>query len=196
MEKAGTDDRALDELKAVRSTQQGDAEAFNALVQKYQARIFNTLFRMTGDYDRASELAQEVFIKAYQAIGSFRAGSSFYTWIYRIAVNTVYSERRREMRRPKMNPQGHSDNPSLIERAPADANDNPAEVAKRRELVERIQSCISELDDAMKSVVVLRDIEGMDYEMISEVLELPLGTVKSRLHRGRLELKEKLRGLL
>ena len=196
MEKAETETVAPDEVAIIKRCQRGKASAFNALILKYQDRIFNTLFRMTGDYERAADLAQEAFIKAYEAIGSFRAGSSFYTWVYRIAINTVYSERRKEMKKSKVKLVALPDNPSGIEDPASKEKNNPVEILKKREVEKKLQSCISNLDEEMRKVVVLRDVEGMGYEMISEVLALPLGTVKSRLHRARMELREKLKGFL
>jgi len=196
MEKTRAGHKTFDELKAIRSCQEGRTSAFNALVIRYQDRVFNTLFRMTGDYEKAADLAQEVFIKAYEAIGSFRAGSSFYTWIYRIAINTVYSERRRSMRKSQIKQVGLPADPSEIGNPGSKEKNNPVEILKRKEVEKKLQSCISALEDGMREVVVLRDIEGMDYGMISEALALPIGTVKSRLHRARMELREKLKGFL
>ena len=181
-----------DEVKAVERCQEGDASAFNLLVIKYENRLYNTLFRMTGDRELAGDLAQEAFIKAYKAIASFRTGSSFYTWIYKIAINTVYSHRRKAMGKSKINPVSISENPTGQDPA-SDGKDDPVEVLKRKELERKIQDSINALDDELKKVVVLRDIEGMEYEMISDILEVPLGTVKSRLHRGRMELRVKLK---
>ena len=193
MEEAPIEKNVPDELKAVQRCKQGDGAAFNVLVLKYQNRIYNTLFRMTGDNQLANDLAQETFLKAYKSIGSFNLGSSFYTWIYRIAVNTAYSQMRKEKARGKGNTMALEDNPSGRENVVSREKNNPVEILERSELEEKVQQCISELENDLRSVVVLRDIEGMEYQMIAHVLDIPTGTVKSRLHRGRMELKDKLK---
>jgi len=138
----------------------------------------------------AEDIVQDAFVRAFEAIDRFQGRSSFYTWLYRIAFNLVASRHRRERRSP--NPGG----PVPVEEMEASDAVNPsvqAEVEEPRRLVRR---AIGELDDTFRYPLVLRDIEGMNYEQIGEVLRLPAGTVKSRIHRARLELRDKLRGVL
>ena len=196
MEKALIRKSVPDELKAVQLCKKGDAGAFNVLVLRYQDRVFNMLFRMTGDRQLANDLAQETFIKAYKAIGGFRVGSSFYTWIYRIAVNTAYSYMRKEKAQKRVNTVALEDNPLGRDGVASKKKNNPVQILERSELEMKVQQYISELDNTLRSVVILRDIEGMEYQVIAEILDIPIGTVKSRLHRGRMELREKLKGFI
>jgi len=196
MEEALIEKDVADELKAVERCKEGDASAFNVLVLRYQNRIYNTLFRMTGDHQLANDLAQETFLKAYKSIGGFNVGSSFYTWIYRIAVNTAYSQMRKEKAQKKNKTFALEDNPSGKEDVASKGKNNPLQILERSEIKEKVQQCISKLEKDLRSVVVLRDIEGMEYQMIAQVLDIPAGTVKSRLHRGRMELRNKLKDFL
>ena len=173
---------------------------FDAIVHKYQDRIFNTVSRLVSNQEDALDITQEVFLKAYKAMRGFRGCASVYTWLYRIAVNTALSHRRAPARIATSRTFSLSESPDLDERGGGRELESPnpgtGELVTRREIQERVQNAILSLDDQLRSVVVLRDIEGLGYAEIAKVLRLPAGTVKSRLHRARLILRDKLLDLI
>jgi len=188
---------SLDDADLVERCRKGDMQAFGILVTKYQARVFNMIFRMCGRRADAEELAQEVFLKALERLDQFRGQSKFYTWLFRIAANLTISHRRRNGRIKFQSltrcddydgAQAESLTAELAERRTA----NPGTNAISAETADIVAAALDELDNEYRLVVVLRDIEGMDYARIGEVLELPVGTVKSRLHRARCLLRNKL----
>lgn len=165
---------------------------FDAVVRKYQDRIFNTVSRLVSNPEDALDITQEVFLKAYRALRGFRGCAGIYTWLYRIAVNTALSHRRNLTGRPlhfseSPDPEGYG-----VVKELENPNPGTGELVGRKEVQQRIQNAILSLDGDLRSVVVLRDIEGLGYDEIAKVLCLPQGTVKSRLHRGRLILRDKL----
>lgn len=191
---------AFEDAALVQRFKRGDVESFGLLVAKYQDRVYNLVLRICGRPSIAEELAQEAFLKAMEKLSQFRGKSKFYTWLFRIAANLAISYRRRSGRI-----QFHSLSP-----CPEQGNDQrqvTASMAGRREISPpaaamaaetnaQIAAALEELDDEFRMVLVLRDMEDMDYAQIGEVLDVPVGTVKSRLHRGRTMLREKLTGLL
>lgn len=203
-DKAPADEKAtrpttisLDDADLVARCRKGDMPAFGILVTKYQSRVFNMIFRMCGRRADAEELAQEVFLKALERLDQFRGQSKFYTWLFRIAANLTISHRRRSGRIKFQSltrcddydgAQAESLTAELAERRMA----NPDTNAMSAETADIVAAALDDLEDEFRLVVVLRDIEGMDYARIGEVLELPVGTVKSRLHRARCLLRNKL----
>ena len=169
----------------------GDEEACEALVRQYQERVFALISRMTGDPDRVEDIAQEVFLKAFRSLKSFRGGSRFYTWLYRITVNTVLNTLRSQGRRQETS----LDALEGFE-VQADADMEPAEATARLELARRVREAIDQLEEPYRVIVYLRELEDLSYEEIAEVVELPVGTVKSRLFRARQHLKGLLQDLL
>lgn len=187
------------DVALVERSRKGDMQAFGLLVAKYQDRIFNLILRLCGNPSDAEELAQETFLKALSSIAQFRSQSRFYTWLFRIAANLAISHRRRGGRIRFHSIDAPQDDDKAFGALPqlADARDpGPAAQAAAAEAQHRALAALEEMDEQFRLVVVLRDIEDMDYSQISEVLDLPLGTIKSRLHRARLILKEKLTGLM
>jgi RNA polymerase sigma-70 factor (ECF subfamily) len=179
-----SDDRSL-----VRASQAGNAEAFGQLVSRHQARLYPTLLRLTGSPDDALDLMQDAFLRAYQKLDSFRGGSSFYTWVYRIAVNLALSHRRHEKADPTARLAVHPDAPGEILDA---ADGDPASALLQAERDALVQRALLELSDDARAVVVMRDMDGLSYEQIAETLEVPVGTVRSRLHRARSDLRDRL----
>ncbi|MDA2916041.1 sigma-70 family RNA polymerase sigma factor [Nitrospinae bacterium AH_259_B05_G02_I21] len=169
----------------------GDEEACEALVRQYQERVFALISRMTGDPDRVEDIAQEVFLKTFRSLKSFRGGSRFYTWLYRITVNTVLNTMRSQGRRQETS----LDALEGFE-VQADADMEPAEVTARLELARRVREAIDQLEEPYRVIVYLRELEDLSYEEIAQVVELPVGTVKSRLFRARQHLKGLLQDLL
>ena len=181
----------------------GNSDAFDELVVRYQDRVFNTLARMCGSTQEAEDLSQETFLKAFRALSSFRQGSKFYTWLFRIAVNTGFSRRRQEVRRKAhegtrldagSNKSG-DDDLSLDAVIPDRKDTDPAKILEQEQIKARVREGLAEIDEDYRSILVLRDIEGMDYETIAETLDITTAAVKSRLHRARLELARILKDL-
>ncbi|MCG3125869.1 MAG: ECF RNA polymerase sigma factor SigW [Phycisphaerae bacterium] len=171
----------------VRCAQRGDTSAFGQLVTKYQDRVFNTCYRMCHDHAEALDLAQSAFVKAYESLARFEGKSSFYTWMFRIAVNVVISSRRRRRTAMSLDQPGRGESGR---REVAAAEEDVDANSVRDELRERLEAALERLPDEFRVVVVLKDVEGLDYAEIAEVIGAPIGTVKSRLHRGRSMLRE------
>ena len=194
----GFEDAAL-----VRRMQAGEMTAFTELVRRYQDRVFNAVWRICGNLEDARDLTQDAFLKVYERIGSFRGQSGFYTWLFRIAVNLAISHRRSAKRRrtqsldatPEAGLAG-SQAASLAARMQEKVPHNPSGQAMSAEIHGHVVAALQKLDDEFRAVIVLRDIEGFDYSQIAEVLGVAPGTVKSRLHRGRLALRKILAPVL
>ena len=190
---------AFDDAVLVDRSKKGDMQAFSALVAKYQDRVLNMICRMCWRRDDAEELAQETFIHAMERLGQFRGQSRFYTWLFRIAANLVITHRRRDGRIKFHSLDAATDcdqEQSLALASQIDQREiSPQTAAISQETQSRVARAMEELDDEFRLVIVLRDVEEMDYEQISEVLALPAGTVKSRIHRARCILKDKLADL-
>lgn len=184
----------MDEIALINSAQKGDLDSFNTLILHYQDSVFNTALRILGDEDQAQDAAQEAFISAFQSINSFRGGS-FKAWLMRTVTNACYDELRRQKRRPttplepETNDGEEIDSPKWL----ADKNMTPAQKAEADELEHAIQHCLDALPNEFRTVVVLADIQGMDYSEVATSARVPLGTIKSRLARARLRLRECLR---
>jgi RNA polymerase sigma-70 factor (ECF subfamily) len=180
----------------------GDLSAFASLLAKYQDRVYNAILRMCGRSGDAEELAQETFLRALQSIGQFRGDSGFYTWLFRIAVNVTISHRRKTAKVRFQPLAGPDDDYEANGRAvapdgsPSQRDPDPETAAMSAETGTRIAAALERLDEEFRIVVVLRDIEDMDYSQIADVLQTPVGTVKSRLHRARLLLREMLSDLV
>jgi len=192
---------AIDDATLLDACRSGQTRAFGSLITKYQDRLFNAVLRMYGDRDDAAELCQEAFLKALEKIGSFRGHSKFYTWLFRIAVNLAASRHRRRARvqftslsTGTESGEGWAD--AMTSELASRRERNPAEKAVRAETQQRVLAAVASLAGEYRTVVVLRDIEDMNYEQMAETLSLPVGTVKSRLYRGRCILKEKLADLV
>jgi RNA polymerase sigma-70 factor (ECF subfamily) len=186
----------FDDAVLVRQCVRGDLTAFEPLVVKYQDRIYNLCWRMCGDRQAAEDLTQEAFLKAFESLGTFRGASGFFTWLYRIATNLALSYRRAERHQIHLGADRQWDDmPSQaarLHRAVREASDQPDVAVERDEVRRIVWQAIQELDDEHRSVVVLRDMEGLDYAEMAEVLGVPAGTIKSRLHRARMAIRERL----
>jgi RNA polymerase sigma-70 factor, ECF subfamily len=180
----------------IRKVADGDGAAFGTIVQRHEDRLYNTVYRLVGSAEDARDLVQETFVKAYQNLDGFRSSSSLYTWLFRIAVNTSLSHRRkRKWLQVGGTPNADGDSLTAAEIPDAAAPD-PAAPIMAAETERIVQQALDELDEEQRTVVVLRDIQQCDYIEIAEILGVPPGTVKSRLHRARLVLREKLERLL
>ncbi|MEQ8849331.1 sigma-70 family RNA polymerase sigma factor [Botrimarina sp.] len=180
-----TDDRLIDR------TLSGDTSAYGELVGRYQDRLRASLTRMTGSAEEAEDVAQEAFVQAYLKLSSFQRSARFYTWIYRIAFNQAVSKSRKK--RPKVSL-------SVVQEAggvePVAEGDSPTHGAHLDERARLLHAAIEELAEDHRQVLVLREFEDMDYQQIAEVIDAPIGTVRSRLFRARAQLRERLEGVL
>jgi len=177
----------------------GDQAAFREVVLAHQDRLFNVCLRMIGNRTEAEDLVQEAFVKAFTSLAGFDGRASFYTWLYRIAVNLCLSRRRSTRHLACSLDEPHEEarrSGSAAASLSARNEASPLRQAAQREEHRLILAALEELDDEHRTVVVLRDIESLDYGEIAEILEIPAGTVKSRLHRARMALRERLRPLL
>ncbi len=177
----------------------GDMSAFGSLVGRYQDRVYNSILRLCGNADDAEELCQESFVKALENLPTFRQASGFYTWLFRIAMNLAISHRRRggRVKFHSLDPtDGDGQSRRLQEALPDRDVADPGRAAMQSDTNSRVIKALEELDEEFGVVVVLRDIEEMNYDEISQVLGIPAGTVKSRLYRARCMLQEKLKDVL
>ncbi|MHC4488653.1 MAG: RNA polymerase sigma factor [Planctomycetota bacterium] len=192
----------IDEIVLVKQCQQGDSAAMERLILRYQNRIYNVILKICADPDDAAELTQETFVKIIENINKFEGRSGFYTWAFRIAVNLTLNYCRRNVKLDFRSldaeqVQYNSQAKQLLRQFLSDDSSlEPAVVAQNREMCEIAVEALMKLDDAQRAVVVLRDIEGMDYARIAEVLDIKLGTVRSRLSRARSRLRQILEAIL
>jgi len=185
----------MNEQALIHDAQAGSLDAFNALVLHYQDSVFNTALRILGDEDLASDATQEAFLSAFRSITSFRGGS-FKAWLMRTVTNACYDELRRQKRRPSVPLEPEDDDGEEIDspRWLADPNMSPEQEAEADEVEHAIQHCLNNLPVEFKTVVVMADIQGMNYSEVAIAVRVPLGTIKSRLARARLRLRECLQG--
>lgn len=184
----------MDEIELVAFARDGDLDAFNRLVLAYQDMAFNLAARMLGDDDAAEDVTQTAFLSAYRSLNSFRGGS-FRAWVMRMVSNACYDELRRRKRRPTVSLEPVNDDEEEIESPAWLADDGPSPEVQleRAELNQALQTCLHGLPDEFRAVVLMVDIEGLDYQEVSEATGKPLGTVKSRLARARLKMRDCLR---
>ena len=196
---AGVSRHAIDLLT---KAQNGDRGAYGQIVSAYQDRLFNSVVRLVGDREEARDITQEAFTRGLEKVGSFRGDASPYTWLFRIAVNLAISQLRKVQRNrtfsldqaPGSN--GRADDTqasSLIDRVAESNEINPAQQAEDRERDGQVLAALGRLDAEYRAVLVMRDIDGFDYQQMADILGLPLGTLKSRLFRARLALRDELR---
>lgn len=189
---------ALEDAELIEKVRAGQTEAYAVLVRKYQDRVFNACWRICGHLEDARDLTQDAFLKAYESLNEFRHESGFYTWIFRVAVNLAISHRRKAARRRmaslnQPNGTAGSQADELARRVGQSGETDPSARIGDLELQGRVLRALQGLDEDFRAVVVLRDIEGFDYEAIAEILSIATGTVKSRLHRARSALAQAIK---
>lgn len=185
----------LDE-ELVARVQQGDKKAYDLLVIKYQHKIVQLVNRYLKDPSEAQDVAQEAFIKAYRAIGSFRGDSTFYTWLYRIAINTAKNYLVSRNRRSSQFEVDIQDAEATENAPQLQGTETPERLLMNDEIAKTIRSAIDNLPEEMRTAILLREFEGMSYEEIAEAMECPVGTVRSRIFRAREAIDNKLNPLL
>jgi RNA polymerase sigma-70 factor (ECF subfamily) len=188
-------DREADQV-LVERVQRGDKKAFDLLVLKYQHKVANLISRYVRDQAEVLDVTQEAFIKAYRALANFRGDSAFYTWLYRIAINTAKNHLAAQSRRPPGDD---------IEADTAEQMDlggrlketgTPERMALQREIAQTIQAALDELPDDLRTAIMLRELEGLTYEEIAQAMDCPIGTVRSRIFRAREAIDVKLKPLM
>jgi RNA polymerase sigma-70 factor, ECF subfamily len=180
-----------DDREAVRRVQAGDTEAFEPLVEKYKRKVFRLAYQVLRDQEEALDTAQEAFVKAFRALPAFKGDSAFYTWLFRITMNVALDRKRQRSTRAKS--LGAEDvPPEEWERTATSTDPDPEDVATGAERRERIRKGLESLSEHHRAIIILSDIEGLQYREIAEVLGIPMGTVMSRLHHARKRLREVL----
>lgn len=179
------------DLDLVAACRAGNVDAFGVLVRRYQHRLFSTVVRITSSVEDAHDVLQDAYLRAYEKLDLFHGESSFYTWIYRIAVNLALSEKRKTRIGVA---------PSTSERAVDSLNDpsqpDPSGPIEQRERDDLIQQALNALAPDQRAIIIMKDLDGLRYDEIAAVLRIPVGTVRSRLHRARGELRERLQPVL
>jgi RNA polymerase sigma-70 factor (ECF subfamily) len=178
--------------KLVKRVQKGDKGAFDLLVLKYQHKIVNLVMRYVRDPELALDITQEAFIKAYRALPRFRGDSAFYTWMYRIAVNTAKNHLAAQRRRPLDVELDLQDPEQYDLHAKLRETDTPEGVTLGKELKETVERAIASLPEDLRTAIILRELEGMSYEEIAQTMECPVGTVRSRIFRARDAIAKKV----
>lgn len=189
-------DREIDQ-KLVERVQRGDKAAFDLLVAKYQRKIFRLLSRLIRDAAEVEDVAQEAFIKAYRALPNFRGESAFYTWLYRIAINTAKNWLVSQGRRAPTSTETEIEDAETFDDGEhlRDLN-TPDAMLLTRQVADAVNRAIERLPEDLKTAIVLRELEGLSYEEIAETMNCPIGTVRSRIFRAREAIAEELRPVL
>ncbi len=168
----------------------GNTAAFGQLVSKYQDRLYHTVTHVLGSADDAYDVVQDAFVHAFMKLESFERKAAFFTWLYRIALNAAISHQRRRKHNVSLD---HLRETTAHE--PLDRGDGPDGRLRQQERVDQVQAALGKLAEEYRVVLVLREMDGCDYDTIADVLDLPVGTVRSRLHRARMQLREQLKGV-
>lgn len=180
----------------VKRVQRGDQAAFDLLFARYQSRIINLISRYVRDSEEVKDVAQEAFIKAYRALPRFRGDSAFYTWMYRIAINTAKNHLVSRGRRPPAVDVDVDDADQRDDAAMLRDGENPEAALSRDQLKETIHRALADLPDDLRSALTLREFDGLSYEQIADVLECPVGTVRSRIFRAREFVDQRMQPIL
>ena len=174
----------------------GQTDAFQGLVERHQDRVYNAVYRMVGSPEDAWDIVQDAFLKAYENLPQFRGASSFYTWLFRIAVNLALTFRRRSRRLRLVRPTKEEMSIEMSRSQAGRLVDRPEAAMESAERERLVGEALESLDGDHRAAVVLRDIEGLDYRTIAEILDVSTGTVKSRIHRARIALRDRLSTLI
>jgi RNA polymerase sigma-70 factor (ECF subfamily) len=185
-----------DDLSLVEACRAGQTEAFGVLVRRYQDRLYPTITRLVGCPEEAQDVLQDAFVRAFEKLGQFHGESSFYTWVYRIAVNLALSDYRKRVHRRMIRVARSGDTLCGGEPADPSSENDPSSALERAEREAIVEAALRALGPEHRAVVVLKDFDGRRYEEISALLQIPIGTVRSRLHRARCELRQRLRSLV
>ena len=182
--KANMPEVSEEDLEIIQMTLTESSEAFGELVEKYQARLYSSIVQIFGPRD-AEDIAQDAFVKAFQKLDSFKGTSGFYTWLYRIAFNTAVSHLRKQPSVKSIDELQEAIGDNL-----ADDSQRPDDSLERKECSRQIQSALQLLSEEHRTILILREVEQMSYEVLANLFQVPVGTVRSRLHRARMCLRE------
>ncbi|MCX6361846.1 MAG: sigma-70 family RNA polymerase sigma factor [Armatimonadetes bacterium] len=183
-----------DDMLLIQRTREGDRSSFDRLIRRHERRVYNLAYRLCGNPDDAADVAADAFVRVYNSLASFRGDASFLTWIYRITTNIYLDARKRKRARPQVSLDELVEmDDSAITRQYEDHAPLPTEVAELNERARALQGAVSRLPDYQRVMVVMYHVEGKSYEEIAAAAGLPIGTVKSRLNRARLALRELLK---
>jgi RNA polymerase sigma-70 factor, ECF subfamily len=188
--------RCLDDHSLVEACRAGQTEAFGALVERYQDRLFQMIRRLGSPAEDAKDILQDTFLRAFQKLDQFHGESSFYTWVYRIAVNQALSGYRKRRTRSMLGWKSEQPLPPREEPVDDSVDADPTFSIERAERERMVQAALGQLGPEHRAVIVLKDFDGRRYEEISAILDVPVGTVRSRLHRARCELRDRLVSLV
>ncbi len=180
----------------VERVQRGDKKAFDTLVLKYQQKVANLVSRYIRDPSEVLDVTQEAFIKAYRALPKFRGDSAFYTWLYRVAINTAKNHLAAQSRRPPQDDIEAETAEQMDAGTRLKEQDTPERLAMQDEIARTIKQAVDELPDELRTAITLRELEGMSYEDIAQAMDCPIGTVRSRIFRAREAIDKKLKPLL
>ena len=192
MESVNENIKASNDEAIVKRVQEGDVEAYNLLVIKYQHKIFQVIGKFVNNQADIADVAQEAFIKAYRAINSFRADSSFYTWLYRIAVNTAKTHLESNNKTRNHLDVDSPEFQSIDEQGVLASSDTPDRIIESQELQQVIIDAMADLPTELSEAITLREVEGMSYEDMAVVLKVPIGTVRSRIFRARQFIEQRM----
>jgi len=179
-----------DDNRLITECLQGRSAAFGELVGRHQDRLFNTVYRMLDNAEDAQDVVQEAFLSAYQSLDSFKGDSLFFTWLYRIAINSAISLKRKH--RVAISINAGPDGGPVMDPVDVSEYGQPGHALEKAEEERRIQGALNRLSPEHRAVLIMKDMEGQKYEAMAEVLRVPIGTIRSRLHRARVELRELL----
>jgi len=189
-------DREADQL-LVERVQQGDKQAFGLLVSKYQRKLVRLLSRLVRDPAEVEDVAQETFIKAYRALPGFRGESAFYTWLYRIGINAAKNYLAAKGRRTPTNSEFDSEEAEVFDDSEQlRDNNSPERILMSKQIADTVNAAMDRLPEDLRNAISLREIDGMSYEEIAQIMDCPIGTVRSRIFRAREAIAEKLKPLL
>jgi RNA polymerase sigma-70 factor (ECF subfamily) len=181
---------SADDQRLLADSRRGNLQAFGELVRRYQDRLFNTVYRLLDNTEDAQDVVQEAFLSAFQALKSFKGQAQFYTWLYRIAVNSAISLKRKKRVGLSIHI-GPGETFAFEPLDPSEAN-RPDFSLERQEEEQRVQDALNRLSPEHRAVLILKDIQGEKYETMAAILSVPVGTIRSRLHRARMEMRELL----
>ncbi len=177
---------SADDRRLIAECLRGRTAAFCELAARYQDRLYNTVYQVVDNAQDAEDVVQETFLSAYQSLNTFKGDAQFFTWLYRIAMNTAISLKRKQKATVSI---GGVNGEGAIDPQDASESNRPGHALERREEDSRIQKALKQLSPEHRAVLVLKDMEGQKYEAIAEILQVPIGTIRSRLHRARMELR-------
>ena len=179
---------SADDHRLIAECLNGDTLAFGELIRRYQDRLFNTVYRLLGSIEDAQDVVQDTFLNAYRSLDSFKGDAEFFTWLYRIAWNTAASLKRKQ--KAALSLHAGRNGQGAIDPLDSSESNQPGHALEKAEQENRVQQALNRLSPEHRAVLILKEMEGQRYEDIADILQVPVGTIRSRLHRARMELRE------